>query len=700
MLNKLILKCFRKHEDKVFDFGLGLVAIRGLNEAAKSTIFESIGYALFGARALRQPLSECVTWGKPEADLRVELQFSLDGVVYTVVRKKSGAELNYAGGKVTGQSEVTKFCETLLGTTADTASKLMLASQGALRGALSGGPTEAAALIENLADFNLIDRLIEMVQHDLPTGPTKDIESQMSTLASQLEAAAVKELDTTEMEAEIDALNLRMGVAYEEQKAKAGELADLALAGARKAVSDAAAGLRDIERVSALIKQVEPELSRMLVPASHAPEQIQKLRDDQAQLRERAAATKVHRELHALVMPELVWEGSRESLDTQTRTSLNDLNMLVNKRNGLLARRATVLAGLIKEQTCAFCDKDLASVPEVVQRNIQTNAVLAGLAAEILACETAHVGTSAEYAELLELSRVTAAYERMVAPYGAYIAVADDQVPHSWKWIGGEPLIGDQPDYAGMLRSAEASLTAYTQAKANQDANARQHAALQAQQVSLREAQAGLDAAAVLAKARLEAGDALEVAVSALTTEIQQVKVKLDAKRVEMEHKMQMHAQQEQQRAILQTQLAAAQTRLESMNFNNALIKKLRSARPAISDKLWSIVLASVSGYFSSIRGVQSAVTRSDNSFRVDGQLVAGLSGSTLDALGLAIRISLTKTFLPNARFLMLDEAAAACDSEREVNMLGVVAASGFDQVLLITHSDLADAFASQVISL
>jgi ABC-type transport system involved in cytochrome bd biosynthesis fused ATPase/permease subunit len=76
------------------------------------------------------------------------------------------------------------------------------------------------------------------------------------------------------------------------------------------------------------------------------------------------------------------------------------------------------------------------------------------------------------------------------------------------------------------------------------------------------------------------------------------------------------------------------------------------------------------------------------------------LSGSTLDALGLAIRIALTKTFLPNSRFMVLDEPAAACDDSREANMLGLVAACDFDQVLLVTHSTLADSFAAQVVNL
>jgi len=701
MFDRLTLKFFRKHEDLTINFAQGLVAIRGLNEAGKTTVQEALAAALFGFRALRQPLDRCVTWGQPESALRIELAFHFDGVSYTIVRKKSGAELNYAGGKVTGQTEVTRFCENLLGTTADTASKMMLASQGALRGALAGGPSEAAALIETLADFNLIDRIVEMVQHDLPTGATKDVETQLATLAGQLEAAAVEPLDTAAMEIEIDALNSRMGAAYEEQKLKSTELNALALGDARKAIVDAAAGVRDADQVSLRISEVLPATVRLLIQPTTTQEQVEDWRKALFSRVQEDAALTAYGQLHNLPVPELVWAGSRASLAEALKDSLQTVNNLINQNNALLTRRATVVAGLVKEQTCAFCDKDLASVPEVVQRNIAVNAEVAEIDTAVLACETAYAGTKAEYDELLLLDQQATAYERAIGKHSAYIEIADDQVPHSWKWKGEVPqAAGERPAYAELIARAEAEHRAYFSSASDKAASERQLSALQGQLAALQAAQEGLEAAAVLAKARLDAGDALEHRVRVLGDEIRDVKAALDAKRVEMEHKLQLHAQRVQQRHTLQVQLDTARDRLAAMNRNNALIKKLRGARPAISDKLWTIVLASVSSYFSSVRGVQSVITRTDGGFKADGQDVGGLSGSTLDALGLAIRIALTKTFLPNARFLMLDEPGAACDDERETNMLGLVASAGFDQTLLVTHSPLVDAFASQVVSL
>lgn len=100
------------------------------------------------------------------------------------------------------------------------------------------------------------------------------------------------------------------------------------------------------------------------------------------------------------------------------------------------------------------------------------------------------------------------------------------------------------------------------------------------------------------------------------------------------------------------------------------------------------------------MRGTQSIVSRTDGAFLVDGRPIEGLSGSTLDILGLAIRVALLKTFLPACSFLVLDEPAAACDAEREAALIATIATAKFEQVVLVTHSDLADAFADQLLNL
>ena len=138
----------------------------------------------------------------------------------------------------------------------------------------------------------------------------------------------------------------------------------------------------------------------------------------------------------------------------------------------------------------------------------------------------------------------------------------------------------------------------------------------------------------------------------------------------------------------------------DSMHRHNELIRKLRSARPEIASKMWGTVLGAISRYFTQIRGEQSVVTRDADGFKVNGRSVAGLSGSTNDALGLAIRMALSKLFLPGVPLLFLDESFAGADDTRELAGVGTLAGAGFSQVLLVTHSSLPEQVADNLITL
>jgi DNA repair exonuclease SbcCD ATPase subunit len=100
------------------------------------------------------------------------------------------------------------------------------------------------------------------------------------------------------------------------------------------------------------------------------------------------------------------------------------------------------------------------------------------------------------------------------------------------------------------------------------------------------------------------------------------------------------------------------------------------------------------------MRGEKSVVTKANGGFSVNGQSVATLSGSTKDILGLATRVALIKTFLPGCPFLVLDEPAQGCDSDRTGALLGFIASCGFSQVILVTHDGLSESFADNLISL
>ena len=152
--------------------------------------------------------------------------------------------------------------------------------------------------------------------------------------------------------------------------------------------------------------------------------------------------------------------------------------------------------------------------------------------------------------------------------------------------------------------------------------------------------------------------------------------------------------------ANAEASLKKAEEALHTLQFNNALLKAVRSARPVIADKLWSLVLGAVSRYFSEMRGSRSLVTKTTDGFVVDGHSASTLSGSTLDILGLAVRVALVKTFVPHAALLVLDEPTAAMDVERTAITLGFLAKTGFRQTIIVSHEEATEAVADNLIEL
>ncbi|WP_454735448.1 AAA family ATPase [Cupriavidus necator] len=708
MLNKLTLKNFRKCDDIVMHFNPGLNAVRGRNEAGKSTRLEAIAYALFGSKALRQSLDEVVSWGKPVNTLKVELEFTYSGTTYTVTRGKSGAEINFDGEKITGQTETVKFIERLLGTSADTAGKLMLATQNSIRGALEGGPKETMALIENLADFDLIDRIITLIQTNLPSGNTTAVEERVKTTAGMLEekraGVEAEKPDTAAIEAEISTKALQA-----ETAAAAVESAKQGRAAMAAEVTAAEKFIAAKSQLPAQIKQAQVRIDQAAAAARRlseealcevSDEQIEEARAGVEMNSQLATRIRAYNEVMALVYPEDVWDEDEDSFHAFVAGERKKAGDAGNKSAEITGEIRAQSALKITQSACGLCGKDLEKVPEVVEKNAAIETNLKALEAE--RGQLAVVVQEAR--ENLAACEAIAAAARKIHPVidrnAAYVEVDRSQYPARAKWKGERPDAGAVRDWAAELRRME------QQVKAAQLAQGR----LAAVEEGLSKHEAEL--VALEADWKDAEPQIMEFEQGLLFTYRETVAAEqtaLESKRQADSALQRLRGQLAQAEAVykerlkavdlLAQQLAGAKAELEQMNFHNALIKKIRAARPVIADKLWNVVLAAVSHYFSQIRGTSSTVTRADNGFKVDGQAVEGLSGSTLDALGLAIRISLTKTFLPNSRFILLDEPGHGMDDQRESAMLGVLAAADFDQTVIVSHNETVDSFADHLIA-
>ena len=670
MIESVKLHNFRKHTFLEVFFEDGLNVIRAPSEGGKTTILEAISYCYWGTKALRTSLADTVTYGQPETTLKVIQVLNLDGVKYTITRSKSGAEILYADQSVTGQTECTKFMERLFRCSSDIASKLLFADQNSVRGILSEGATAADGLVNTLSELNTLETLIDKVQTQLPSGNTGAVESQIKMLqeSKQQNPEVPSEAAVTTAEAEFSSFSEKI------------DLLERAVPG-DQAVADAGVAVTAFNAAQARIAKIVPFLGGTVTPARYTAEQLAEFRDLQANSAEEAR----RRKAYAAVFPacSVEWDDTAEAL-TQAIANTEVAVTLLNSQASKLAMEintATVLR--INEKTCAFCKKDLTDVPEVIAINLESDELIIELGKKLKAITDESIVAAANKKAYAEITKVTAQIKALAGDYWSL----SDAAPPVPTWKGAVPEAETaQVDVAAFekeLRVYQAEMTKRELLEIELEElevitfiDVDEDLALIKEHKLAKEAVAAMQAEQVLAaRAVREAKIRYSAAVTAYDLAVAQI-------------------------AKQTVQLEALQKTYADMLKHNSLVKKLRVVRPQIAAQLWGSVLAATSQYFSMIRGTNSVVSRDAKGFKVDGRGIKGLSGSTLDALGLAIRMSLSKLFLPGVPLLVLDEAFAGAEPSRELAGISTIASAGFSQVLFITHSDAPEAIADNLIEL
>ena len=674
MIQELELKNFRKHTNKTLTFTGGLNILRGANEQGKTTILESILYAMFGARSLREPLSEVVTTGQPENSLKVSLKFQLDGVDYRIVRGSSGAELTYGTQSVTGQTGVKVFMENLLRVNADTACKLLFANQDSVRGILAdGGNSSSNALVESLSGLSLIEELVDKVQAQLPGGNTGEIERRIQNAKDK-----VAETPTAPTSAALDEANAKLAEALQNL-----DLAERAVP-ADQDVTKAQGAVTAFNAATARISKIRSLLAVSVTDPGVTRAQIDQALQARADARENSRLWKEYTKAFPDGGP--VLEGyTYEAFLVMAAKKAEEVKELEAKLQQVKFDLKAAELKRINEKTCAFCKKDLTDVPEVIAANAASDSQVAAYRQEGKSLFSAWED---EKRALQNITIRQAAYAAIRLAANPEYWELSDTVPPVPTWKGRIPVAPDTGpswDVDADLRK----LNAY-------EVELAKHTALKQELSELEWTTVPVDAELVFLA---EAHAAKQNLVAAQTNHLN-ARLARDLASSEYLHAVQ--AYNKDCAAIEESRLAIAEleTTRNEMLENNELVKRLRAIRPQVAAQLWGTVLGSISRYFTQIRGTPSVVTRDADSFKVNGKGIAGLSGSTLDALGLAIRMSLSKLFLPNVPFLFLDESFHGADDTRETNGISTLAAAGFGQTILVTHSDVPEAFADNLIVL
>lgn len=711
MLMRLKLTNFRKHRDTELMLQHGLTVLRGNNEAGKSTLIEAICYALFGVKALRSSIDEAVTHDEPVNTLRVELVVMIDGVEYSVRRGKSGAEVNYDGGRVTGQSEVTNFLCAKLRIDPASAAKLMLASQNEIRGALEAGPKATAELIERLAEFDQIDLLVERMQERLSLGSTTAAQEQLAKTEQTLaETPEPVEPDYAGMTAHVEALKAQHAQARADAEALESEFLQ-----AQAFLDTARAAEARHKQAELALGQAVARLQEHTKALGAAQEQANKvwvwpkteseLRAEIAQLEAAGETLRIWQRVKpALTPPPVQVEASVQEVLAEIAT-LEAQAAGASDKGHKARTRAALAKGQISVGTCSFCGQDFSHLPEVARKNASLQEAVDSGEAEAEEMARVEAAARSEVRELQALLVEARARGALLESFPAYVRALDGaDLPHTLEWIGpdiaslqdvGPELTKVRKDLADLQAAEKAHAQAVTRFETLAAARGPLVVDVDAARLALETAAVRPDVAEAVAalEAVLARRRPLEQRASDLMVAIRDAEYTLrDAKRV--------HQEAVARRQQMVDMVTALKGQIKATEFNNTLLKRVRQCRPLIADQLWNIVLSAVSGYFSEMRGQKSTVTKDSDGFKVDGHGVASLSGSTLDILGLAIRVALVRTFLPNAPFMVLDEPCAAMDSQRTEATLGFIVACGFRQVIVVTHEDTSETVADRLIQL
>ena len=710
MLQLLTVKNFRKLTDHSFDFAPGLNVVRGQNEAGKSTMLEAMQYAMFGSKALRAPIAEVVTWGEPESSMKVELVFTLENVQYTIKRTKASAELKYDGGSVTGQDKVSEFVGDLLGTGTKAATDLMVANQNAIRGAISGGDGKSYELIEKLANLAVLDDLIELVRESLPTGADVAVKARLAQAEAALASLGEPPCPTSlaSLEAELASTN----AAIEQEKK-----AVIALEEAYKPLNEqygqmllAQKNYEDVLKQKAALDadaaQIRTSLNAIVIPAAPTDTELEAAAQavqNSKRLDALKAALEKQRQ-YAASAETAVAGGSGPlnmniaSFETSVGNLRQTINTLTVKVESIKADIRLSESKLVSGSACGLCGKDVSNIPEVIEKNAEIQFDIGNNKLALADTERQLDQARLALDETTEIAGLIKGARDIVSQYGEFLELVDNQVPPTLKSKFADEITGlDTAAATEKLRNLQAQKSLHDSLTARYDTLLEAHDAKLAQALLLTvPAKPDTDAADALASKLAQMSDDHTTAENRVA-ELRAVANTLINQLGGMRQAVAVYATQKKS---LQDAIDACNKELVDLAFNNALVKKVREVRPMVANNLWNRLLAAVSSYFSQMRGSPSVVTKGDGGFKVDGKPTASFSGSTLDALGLALRLALTKAFAPHVSMLVLDEPMAAMDVDRTLNTLAFISAAGFNQILLVTHEEESTTSAAHVINI
>ncbi len=427
-LHSLRLQNFRQHVDTSLEFGDGLTGIIGPNGAGKSTLLEAIAWALYGnaaARGTRDGIRNARA--ETRAPVRVELEFSLAGHRYRVVRGLTSAECFLDGGEAPVASTITGVTELLqrrLGMSRAEFFHTYFTGQKELDVMAAIGPAERARFLSRVLGYDRLSGAQELVRER-----RRALLAEINGLKQGMPDADAVWRMLAEAEARVAVARTRAAEADIARAAAAERLAALAprwadaqaereraqqlLAEMRVAENEALAMARDVERLDRELEAIataQLERAPLLAELSQLPdaraqlavqdglaaaearrqalvERLSGSADEEARLEERAqkleSAPSLELETQqqlaaarsALTAAEQTLERERTSWVRDRQEAETRLEALRTQYTEFVQQRET-LEGLGEESPCPTCGRPLGasyrSVVDLLSEQIET----------------------------------------------------------------------------------------------------------------------------------------------------------------------------------------------------------------------------------------------------------------------------------------------------------------------------------------
>ena len=700
MLNHIELKNFRQHTHLKLTFVAGINVIRGANESGKSTLMEAIAYAFFGSKAARN--NDLTQHGTRANSHSVTLNFTIQGNTYTLTRSARGAELIAAGVRVTGQIDTARYCEQLLQLKPNSSHKLMFVSQNQMKGILQEGNSKITALIEQLADLGQINELIDILQTHYHTGKTDLIEHSLEQFVQQEQdwaeqirqtpnPQAVRDEELKQTQQILEQTQARIQTLKTQQTQQNQHFEQIQAQEAQRALL-----MTQYQAAQMQLAQAKETLNATLL--SFDPLQLNQAKQDLAKQEALYHQWQDYISMQNWQVKQR-YHGNQQDLEQHIAHLAQTLQQQQQQRAHIYAHIQQNQAKITDDYVCPTCQREWENSEQKRLHNAQIQIELNRLQQQIHKLDQT-IQTTQTQLEQHQFIR-NQALPDLVSSSQWCITLPESYPPH-YIWKGVIPIY--DPSTHAQIQHTVQQLSQQAYAFEQQEC-LRQTAQKQQQQAQMQLCQIQEQLSKL--PHHDETSQDLRQALDRIQTQLnqeqqQQYQAQRHLTSIEQQyqtntrHLTQLHQRQQ----AAQAQVQHYQQALNQAKQARTLLKILRQAHPQMTEQIWQNLCHSISHYFSQMRGTESLVNHSQEGFSVDGQDIGSLSGSTQDILGLAVRIALIKTFSPNSSLLLLDEPFAAADHARTIQSLGFLTTLGFEQIIIVTHEDITEAIAEQVIQL